>query len=249
MEEKIHIAENFDEYYENLIDITENYSNIRIFKLNALKTKILYKMANPYDLPYLDQVYNIGLELNKLKSDNIMYTFGRDQNGIYYEFIEGKTFKDAVETMSLNDIMTLYIKIVNITSYTYEKIGFVHGDLNPFNIIIRPDSTPVLIDFDFSLLDGYSEQFSNMIDICNDLTKACILDMFKLIETFFPSNIRDISLNDDINRKLTIIFTNISKYLFINGKSYSDFTCRSPCSSFRSDFSYTEFKAHIFSCL
>lgn len=71
------------------------------------------------------------------------------------EFIEGKTLSQLLENpakpMGVRDAITLVIKLLETLQYCH-KIGIVHRDIKPDNIIIRCNdiSAPVLIDFGIS---------------------------------------------------------------------------------------------------
>jgi serine/threonine-protein kinase len=71
------------------------------------------------------------------------------------EFIEGKTLSQLLENpakpMGVRDAITLVIKLLETLQYCH-KIGIVHRDIKPDNIIIRYNdiSAPVLIDFGIS---------------------------------------------------------------------------------------------------
>lgn len=71
------------------------------------------------------------------------------------EFIEGKTLSQFVENsakpIGIRDAITLVMKLLETLQYCH-KIGIVHRDIKPDNIIIRCNdiSAPVLIDFGIS---------------------------------------------------------------------------------------------------
>jgi serine/threonine-protein kinase len=71
------------------------------------------------------------------------------------EFIEGKTLsqflEDPAKPMGIGDAITLLLKLLETLQYCH-KVGIVHRDIKPDNIIIRCNdiSAPVLIDFGIS---------------------------------------------------------------------------------------------------
>jgi len=71
------------------------------------------------------------------------------------EFIEGKTLsqflEDPAQPMAIGDAITLVMKLLETLQYCH-KVGIVHRDIKPDNIIIRCNdiSAPVLIDFGIS---------------------------------------------------------------------------------------------------
>jgi serine/threonine-protein kinase len=71
------------------------------------------------------------------------------------EFIEGKTLsqflEDPAKPMGMGDAITLLLKLLETLQYCH-KVGIVHRDIKPDNIIIHYNdiSAPVLIDFGIS---------------------------------------------------------------------------------------------------
>jgi serine/threonine protein kinase len=71
------------------------------------------------------------------------------------EFIEGKTLsqflEDSAKPMGMGDAITFILKLLETLQYCH-KVGIVHRDIKPDNIIIHYNdiSAPVLIDFGIS---------------------------------------------------------------------------------------------------
>jgi serine/threonine-protein kinase len=84
---------------------------------------------------------------DQFATDVLLYMVG--------EFIEGKTLsqllEDPAKPMGVGDAITLVMKLLETLQYCH-KIGIVHRDIKPDNIIIRCNdiSAPVLIDFGIS---------------------------------------------------------------------------------------------------
>lgn len=71
---------------------------------------------------------------------------------IIEEFIEGKNLSELIKenkTFSKKEILNISIQLCNILKILHKK-HIIHRDIKPSNIIIKPDNTVVLIDFDAS---------------------------------------------------------------------------------------------------
>jgi eukaryotic-like serine/threonine-protein kinase len=67
---------------------------------------------------------------------------------VFEEYIEGETLEDVVDNYTGNDvkIKELVQRLFAILTPIW-KDRYVHRDIKPANIIIRPDGSPVLLDF------------------------------------------------------------------------------------------------------
>lgn len=86
-----------------------------------------------------------------------------DKNTIDYEFIDGRTLKEILDTSSLdtNDILKILFGILSGVSYLH-SMGVVHGDLKPANIMIEKQTNRVvLIDFGCSSRVNSTGSFMN----------------------------------------------------------------------------------------
>jgi serine/threonine protein kinase len=70
---------------------------------------------------------------------------------ILYEYIEGESFGDYIETCSLEDFKKYFLLIVNILKEAKLQYNYTHGDLHPYNIILEPignnEYRPVFVDY------------------------------------------------------------------------------------------------------
>ncbi len=70
---------------------------------------------------------------------------------VFMEFIEGKNLSNAIKQFSTNDAGTEVIETVDKVGETMAKVhqcGIVLGDTKPDNVLIKPDGTIFLIDFE-----------------------------------------------------------------------------------------------------
>ena len=69
------------------------------------------------------------------------------------EYIESRTLRDLIlfrEPLLTDNVMIFIRQLANVIQYVHAK-GFLHLDIKPENILIRPDGRLVLIDFDLAL--------------------------------------------------------------------------------------------------
>jgi eukaryotic-like serine/threonine-protein kinase len=69
------------------------------------------------------------------------------------EYIDSRTLRDLLlyrEPLLTDNIMIFIRQLANVIQYIHAR-GFLHLDIKPENILIRPDGRLVLIDFDLAL--------------------------------------------------------------------------------------------------
>lgn len=71
-------------------------------------------------------------------------------NYVIYEYAPGMSFHDYLITQSEESVKIVLRDIFSALYYAYSKINFVHEDLHTNNIIIKPNGTPVIIDYGMS---------------------------------------------------------------------------------------------------
>lgn len=112
---------------------------------------------------------------------------------VMYEYVEGESLKDYI--IGHDDaliIMKIIYESIHALYLAYEEIGFVHNDLHLNNIIIKPDTTPVFIDYGAS-------QIRNDQQRCERDFKDCWKDD---IHTLVKNILQEVSNLDDSNTKL-----------------------------------------------
>lgn len=90
----------------------------------------------------------------------------RSCNMIIMEHVEGVTLEEFVCTATCEQMKVVIIQMIDALYDAYEKIRFTHYDLALVNIIIKPDLTPVFIDFDGSFMEYRTPQ-GELVDIVN----------------------------------------------------------------------------------
>lgn len=71
-----------------------------------------------------------------------------NQLSLVMEYIEGKELKDLIPEggMSIDEVVRLLKPIASALDYLHEQ-GIVHRDMKPANVRVKPDGTPVILDF------------------------------------------------------------------------------------------------------
>jgi serine/threonine protein kinase len=74
---------------------------------------------------------------------------------IVMEYVEGRTFRERKETVSMKQVIDIGIQIADGLTAAHEK-GIVHRDIKPENIMIRKDGIAQIMDFGLAKLRGVS---------------------------------------------------------------------------------------------
>ena len=81
-------------------------------------------------------------------ADVISIYHDQDTLALMMEFIEGEELYDLIPSagMSVEEVVTYLTPIASALDYLHSQ-GVVHRDMKPANIRVRPDGTPVILDF------------------------------------------------------------------------------------------------------
>lgn len=126
------------------------FTTIESFEHKSLHNKIVLISS----LNRNDHIYRA---LKKVKSINLPTIFDvcSDDDYLYIleEYIEGKTLFEAMKNEQFSvEKSCKYMSDVCNGLTKMHNIGIIHRDITPSNIIIKPDNTAVLIDFNISRL-------------------------------------------------------------------------------------------------
>lgn len=145
---EIHNYEILKDSYNEYVISTEN-------------PKEVIKLGSRNGILYNDKIINEGyvglFGISQLHSPNFAKVLGIGINKtstlfplcdfVIYEYVPGISFRDYLITASEQQVKEVLKKIFSALYYAYSKIGFLHNDLHTSNIIIKPDGTPVIIDY------------------------------------------------------------------------------------------------------
>lgn len=167
------------------------------FVFDKVKTHIIAKKFEPN--PKRENEKCIGLILNSLKIPNFAHTFGWYKNTIYMNKLNGGTLKEYIHSKdySFPTLCFLLEQIILALLHAQEKLGFIHYDISPWNIIltrqepktyyynvrgqvykIHTGLVPVIIDY------GYSRAIRNgVVYGSHNIFEETNVDFYSLIIT------------------------------------------------------------------
>lgn len=131
-----------------------------IYQAKALKTGVVYaikhvKVHSPeshktidlmkdehecgsaMDHPYLRKTFELRLVKRRLTLKSAM---------LFMEYVEGKSFSEIATSLSVLQSLYLFEKVAEGLAEMH-RVGFVHADLKPGNILVMSDQNIKLIDF------------------------------------------------------------------------------------------------------
>lgn len=261
--------ENFSKNVESSFKLIKNYPQLSSAELHSIekleilahqKEAVIYKFDNTV-LKYITESYLgkeetkkskeaffreiiIGLELNKLDSDNFVRTLGyynsekkcsiphvkntKDCTYLYIKEVQGPTLKKFIKTCSLAQFKDIMIKLIKSYEKAQERFDFCHYDFHTSNVIISSkgeDLIPVIIDFGAS----HIKLKSNIGELWPeegryDGVSLWVYDIFKIFafsweETFYTSCLDRI--NAEYNIEVELMDSTLDNF-----REYTDETWR-----------------------
>ncbi|MHA2319313.1 MAG: RIO1 family regulatory kinase/ATPase domain-containing protein, partial [Candidatus Hodarchaeales archaeon] len=159
------------------------------FKKYSKKTRSVIKLWVEKEFKNLSRSTSVGVNAPKpiLVKDNVLLMELIGENGI-----PSPLLKSVPQRASISTLETLLQQV----SILYKKAGLVHGDLSPYNIIMK-DVTPYVIDMSQSVLVSHpnAQEFlkrdlSNILTFFNKLNFP-IPDLESVYEVIVSENSED----------------------------------------------------------
>jgi RIO kinase 2 len=85
-----------------------------------------------------EREYSIMKKLINIVPDKIPQVFARELNAIVMEYIDGKELHKIRE---LKDPLKIFSDIIDVIREVYLKLGIIHADLSPYNILVKDPGT------------------------------------------------------------------------------------------------------------
>lgn len=113
--------------------------------------------------------------INKLCAEvpNFRYTFGILDNRLISEYIDGVTWDKFVEKCSIEELLFGLMQICLALMVAQERFGFVHNDLNGWNIVVKILPQPISIAYAFR--DRVIRLTTNQVPVLIDYGRAHII--------------------------------------------------------------------------
>ena len=193
------------------------YGEFETLFLNLKTSKRKYELVNEAFA---------GLTINKLLREipNFRYTFGFDNRDdtLISEFVKGVRFNEYIKTCSIDEFINILKILLLSLCVAQERIGFVHNDLTPWNIIIKKLDKKTRFIYQFK--DQIFSVFTDMIPIIIDYDKTHIISKnmhYGINRPFQTSRIQDSfcliinSINDYMLNRKQITPTEFTHFLYI----------------------------------
>lgn len=153
-------------------------SNFQDFVISIKKSSDPSKIKEHVHENYIGINY-----INELSKEipNFCFTFGlytdsKNQTCIMNEYIKGDSLDSFIKSkqFTISKFNSIVFQILLATQYAYEKYGFIHYDLTPWNIIIKEEKEEK--EFTYKIQNNIYKVKSNVIPVIIDYGKSSIID-------------------------------------------------------------------------
>lgn len=154
------------EYYSNYVEEKNYVPNMVEFK------KVLFQRRTKYHNSRNNKSYQFNMKMERLSGFTL------------YDYINGEVIGKTFDPVFL---FTVLQKVYVILDFFYRRCGFVHGDLNPANVMIHEESNG---DIKVQIIDfGYSLVNTNFLPNPNKFILSTFVDVpMKLLKIKTRSN-------------------------------------------------------------
>jgi len=87
-----------------------------------------------------EREYSIAKKLINVVPDKVPRVIARELNALVMEYIDGK---ELYKIRELRNPMKIFLDIIDVVREAYIKLGIVHADLSPFNVLVRDPGTDI----------------------------------------------------------------------------------------------------------
>lgn len=206
------------------------------------KQWIFAKLAKAENDNSLCCEYENGLKINKLRKEipNFIYTYTLTRvkqchfpTGVYKfprdvlftEYINDKLLFNYRYGKSFELLLSIFQQITVVLDYSFKKIGFIHGDCNTSNIVIKKCKTPISIKYDDLTIHVdllcvlYDFGKSTFLDNRNTESKSDLInDLLDLCKFLFKKNFKD---EMDTLVQYLIVYNDINQFLDLCGTKWN----------------------------
>jgi hypothetical protein len=148
-------------------DSTIHYGEFEKILISLKTSKRQYELVN--------EAF-VGKKINRLLNEipNLKYTLGFDKNVLISEYVKGVKFSEYIKTCQIDELVAV-LKILLLTlCVAQERLGFVHNDLTPWNIIIKKLKTKTHFIYQFK--DQLFSVYTDTVPVIIDYDKTHIID-------------------------------------------------------------------------
>ena len=159
------------------IHLYENYGKKWIEKISPYQNK-----RDDVNQIFIGYYYiNRIAELSPHFTTTLYHRFEKQMSHIYLDYVEGETLEKLIrsEKIQMKDLINIWVQLALAIEQAQDYCGFMHMDMNPWNIMIRPqscsvpypkhtlsvsfDKTAVLIDYGNSHVSHQGFHFYNTV--------------------------------------------------------------------------------------